>query len=494
MKNTRPKLKAGQCIPDSARLSRRTFLQTGLVATGSLALPNILPSYARAATGPGPVPPSERITIGLIGKGVMGNGHMRHLAYRDEVELVAVCDVDQTRRETGRDEISAINAEKEPRGTYRGCTAYNDYREVLARPDIDAVVIVTPDHWHALMAIDAAKAGKDIYCEKPVSMTIQEGRQIAETVKRYGRVFQTGTQYRSIPDVRRVCQFVRDGRLGRVKSVFTLYRSIRPQISGARFRSVADVVNADLMGSTFVPMDFALPAEPVPAGLDWDLWVGPAPWRDYNRLYHVNPAPGVVPWCFADAFGLTSSTLHFSHSADVLQWALGFEKSGPVEIFHPSNGTYPTLTCRYADGTLLHLLEDWEQAKTIYQAVPPTARLAGAFGAVFVGERGWLTSMSTGGRLEGEPESLFSEMGMARRGTFTNSNNHHANWLECIRTRKPPSTDEEIGHRSASLGHLLNIACWTGQSLRWDPTQESFVGNPEADRLRSRAMRAPWRA
>lgn len=473
-------------------LTRRTFLHHSAVVAGGLAFPTIIPSSARGAAGA--VPPSERITIGLIGKGVMANGHLKFLAHRDDVELVAVCDVDRSRREEGRAEIAEINADKKPVGSYQGCTAYNDYREILARPDIDAVVIVTPDHWHALMAIDAAKAGKDIYCEKPVSMTIQEGRRTAETVHRYGRVFQTGTQYRSIPDVRRACQFVRDGRLGKVKSVYALYKTIRPLISGPRFKSVAAIVNADRCGAAYVPMDFAFPAQPVPEGLDWALWVGPAPWRDYHSIYHTNPKPGVVPWSFSDAFGVTSSTQHFSHSSDVLQWALGFEHTGPVEIFHPSTRHFPTLTCRYADGTLLHLLENWEQIKTVYQAVPADARIAGAFGAVFVGERGWLTSMSTGGRIEGGPDSLFAEMNFTHRRDFSvGSNNHHANWLECIRTRQTPSCDAETGHRSASLAHLVNIACWTGQTLRWDPVREVFPDNPAANRLRARAMRAPWR-
>lgn len=424
----------------------------------------------------------------------MGNGHLQFLAHRDDVEIVAVCDPDRLRRESGRARVTEINATKTAAGTYRACAAYRDYRELLARPDIDAVVIVTPDHWHALMAIEAAKAGKDIYCEKPVSLTIQEGRRMVATVQRYGRVFQTGTQYRSIPDIRRACQFIREGGLGKVKSVFTIYRSIDRQLSEKRFDEVAHVVEAPRFADTPVPMDFALPAEPVPEGLDWDLWVGPAPWREYHPLYHANPTTAGVPWCFDEAFGSTASTQYFSHSADGLQWALGYERSGPVEIIHPNSGQFPTLTCRYDDGTLLHLVEVWDEVKTLYGAVPSHARLAGLFGAVFVGERGWLTTNAAGGRLEGEPESLFQEMAFKhRRPVNIGSNNHHANWLECIRTRQAPSADEEIGHRSASLAHLINIAFSTGQSLRWDPGEETFIGNDAANRLRARAMRAPWR-
>lgn len=473
-------------------ITRRTFLRRGLAAASVLAIPTIIPGSARGANGS--VVPSERITVGLIGKGLMGAGHLNRVAYDKSFQLVAVCDVDKTRRDNGREVVEAVYAANEPGGNYKGCAAYNDYRELLARPDIDAVVIVTPDHWHALLAVEAAKAGKDIYCEKPVSITIQEGRRLVETVRRYGRVFQTGTQYRSIPDIRRVCQFIRDGRLGKVKSVFTLYTPIHGNIAGGRFTPYADVVNADRCGKSYVPMDFALPAEPVPEGLDWDLWVGPAPWRPYNRLYHINPSPGVVPWAFADAFGVTSSTWFLSHSADVIQWALGFENSGPVEIFHPSSGQFPTLTCKYANGTLLHFVDHWGMVKDLYHAVPTTARLAGNFGGVFVGEHGWVTTMSTGGQIEGEPESLFEEMQLKRtREVNIGANDHHANWLACLRSRKSPSADEEIGHRAASLGHLANIACWTGRSLKWDPVKEQFIGSDAANRLRSRAMRSPWR-
>jgi hypothetical protein len=219
---------------------------------------------------------------------------------------------------------------------------------------IDAVVIVTPDHWHTLAAIDAARAGKDVYCEKPVSLTICQGRELAQAVRRCGRIFQTGTQYRSIPAIRKVCQFVREGGIGRVKSVFTNWDS--------------------------VAVDLPLPAEPVPDGLDWDLWVGPAMWHAYNRRYHTNPIPGVVPWSFCDDFGAASVTGFHSHAADVIQYALGMETSGPVEIIHPDAGLFPTLTCRYANGTLLHHVKAWSEVAGLYGAVPATARLGGCSG------------------------------------------------------------------------------------------------------------------
>ncbi len=479
--------------PASAReITRRDFLQRSLAVASVISLPTIIPASARGANGV--APPSERITIGFIGKGLMAGGHVRVLSFRKDVQVLAVCDVDKTRRDEGKEVVEATYAANEPGGNYKGCAAYNDYRELLSRPDIDAVVIATPDHWHTLQSIDTAKAGKDIYCEKPVSVTIGEGRHLVETVRRYGRVFQTGTQYRSIPEIRRVCQFIRDGGLGKVKSVFTLLATINGGVTGERFKACANAVNAEQCGKSYVPLDFALPVEPVPEGLDWDLWVGPAPWRPYNRVYHTNPSPGVVPWAFEEAFGVASTTWFLSHAADVIQWALGFENSGPVEIIHPNSGQFPTLTCKYANGTLLHFVNSWEMVKDVYHAVPTTARLAGNFGGVFVGERGWVTTMSTGGQIEGEPASLFAEMELKRaREVNIGSNSHHGNWLECVRTRQAPSADEEIGHRAASLGHLAFIAYRTGQSLKWDPAREEFIGNDAANRLRARAMRSPWR-
>ena len=477
-----------QTVP---RIPRREFLRRGATAAGLLVLPTFPTSDARAAEGS--IPPGERVNVGLIGIGAMGSGHLRRLAGDPAFQLVAVCDVDSTRRENARDTVEKMYAAATTSGTYRGCAAYNDFREVLAREDIDAVLIATPDHWHSLMAIEAARAGKDIYLEKPISMTIQEGRRVVETVQRYGRVFQTGTQYRSAPTIRQVCQFIRDGGLGKVKTVFTQLFTLGGWLHGERFKPYVGVVNPDRFGGSYVPMDFALPAEDVPEGLDWNLWVGPAPWRPYNRLYHINPSPGVVPWSFDDAFGVTSSTWFLSHAADVIQYALGVERGGPVDIIHPGSGEFPTLTFRYANGTLLHFVADWAQVKSLYNGVPADARLAGMFGGVFVGERGRMTGLSGGGQIEAGPATLLDEMKLASREVNIGANDHHANWLKCIHSRGKPSCDEELGHRTAAIGHLTNIAYWTGQSLKWDPAKEEFNASDAANRLRSRAAREPWR-
>ena len=472
-------------------ITRRDFLGRAAAFSGAVATPWLIPAGARGADGN--AAPSKRITVGLIGHGRMGRGHLHRLAGDRDVHVLAVCDVDGLRRDDAKHRVEQRYAARRSSGTYRGCAAYNNYRELLARSDIDAVVIVTPDHWHSLQAIDAAKAGKDIYCEKPISITVRQGRRLVETVRRYGRIFQTGTQYRSIPTIRQVCEFVRAGGLGKVKQVFTLWTSLGGFFGAPRFEPYRHLMATEKPAESYAPLDIVLPAEPVPQGLDWDLWVGPAPRRPYNRAYHTNPSPGVVPWAFCEDFGAASVTWHHSHSADVIQYALGMEQSGPVEFIHPGRGTYPTLTCRYANGTLLHLVDNWQMVKDVYKAVPATARLAGNFGGVFVGQRGWVTSMSTGGPVQGGPEELFEEMKLRTRQVNIGENNHHANWLECIRTRARPSCDEEIGHRAASLGHLIIIAHRLQRTLKWDPAKEQFLGDEAANRLCCRAMRAPWR-
>lgn len=471
-------------------ISRRGFIKTvGSTATA-------VGTFCIARSGvlglDGITPPSERIGVGLIGCGLMGGGHLRRVAGDTAFQLIAVCDPDKSRRENARETVNAIYSQKTGK-TWSDCASYNDYRELLGRKDIDAVVIVTPDHWHALMSVHAAKFGKDIYCEKPVSVTIQEGRILADTIAAYNRVFQTGTQYRSIPVIRQVCEFVRNGGLGKVLKVFTIMDPLMGFISAGRFSPYSRYIEPQKNGHFYYPLDFLLPEEDVPEGLDWNMWVGPAPWKPYNKLYHINPSPGVVPWSFCDAFGAASNTWHLSHSADVIQYAIGVETSGPVEIIHPADKIFPTMTFKYSNGTLLHFVDHWGMVKTNYKALPENARLAGLFGGVFIGEKGWITSMSVGGPIEGEPKDIFDKIGLKTREVNVGSNNHHANWLECIKNRRRPSSHEEIGHRSASVGHLAMISFKLGRSLKWNPEKETFINDDEANRLLGRPLRQPWR-
>ncbi|MGC8742299.1 MAG: Gfo/Idh/MocA family protein [Verrucomicrobiia bacterium] len=472
-------------------VSRRLFFKRIGYAGAILTAPMII--HSRALAKEGIVSPNERVCVALIGCGLMGKGHLRRLAGDNAFELIAVCDVDKVRRDEALDIVNAIYASKRAKNTNSGCKAYNDYREILIRTDIDAVVIVTPDHWHSLISVEAAKAGKDIYCEKPVSLTVREGRIMADAIKRHSRVFQTGTQYRSTPVIRQVCEFVRSGGLGEQVRAFTLLDKLMGFLAAERFKPYTKYIERETKGLLYYPAEFALPAEEPPEGLDWNLWVGPADWHPYNKLYHINPSPGVVPWSFCEAFGAAANTWYLSHSADVIQYALGVERSGPVEIIHPSDGLFPTLTFRYANGCLLHFVDHWGMVKDLYNAVPKDARLAGNFGGVFVGKNGWITSMSIGGPIEGGPSSIFDKVKLKTREVNVGTNNHHSNWLDCIRTRGSPSADEEIGHRAASVGHLAMISYKLGRSLKWNPVKEEFVGDAEANRLLSKPFREPYR-
>jgi predicted dehydrogenase len=459
-------------------------------AASTVSAPLILPSYV--ALGNEAVSPNERIRIGQIGRGCVGRGHLRRLAWEPSIELVALCEVDRSRLEDGLAEVAAAHAMRADGGSQPGCKGYNDYRELLARDDIDAVVIVTPDHWHTPQSIHAVEAGKDVYCEKPISISVDEGRQLADAVRRHGRVFQNGSQYRTRTEIRRACDFIRKGGLGRIKSVFTTWGPLGVLHSN-RLKPYAAFTNPKVMGSSMTPMDFALPAEPVPDGLDWDLWVGPALWRPYSRAYHANPIPGVVPWSFCEDFGVAASTGYHSHAADVIQYALGVEESNPVEFLHPADSDFPTLTYRYENGVHLHLAKNWKQAQELYDVLPKDVQFDGNFGGIFVGERGWLTTMSSGSGVKGGPDDLMAEYKLPIHDVDMGGKDHHANWLECIRTREKPYSHAEIGHRTAALGHLTIIAYKLGRSLKWDPVREVFPEDDQANRLLRRAKRAPWR-
>ncbi|MHC4745580.1 MAG: Gfo/Idh/MocA family protein, partial [Planctomycetota bacterium] len=278
------------CTTQSRSITRRCFLQRGAAAGGLIAAPWFVPSSAFGAGGNSA--PSNRITAAVIGNGRMGRGHVHRLAGDKDIQLLAVCDVDRVRREEGKERADQVQSSH---AGYKACAAYNDYREVLAREDIDAVVVVTPDHWHTPISLHAVQAGKDVYCEKPISITIGEGRKLVETVERYGRIFQTGTQYRSISTIRQVVNFVREGGLGKVKQAFALWTKLGGFLGAPRFEGSRHAMDAEHFRRSYAPLAFALPEQPVPEGLDWDLWVGPALWHPFNRAYHINPTPGVVP-------------------------------------------------------------------------------------------------------------------------------------------------------------------------------------------------------
>lgn len=453
-----------------SRLSRRQLLRQGLGAVGAaVAAPTVVPAAALGRDGT--TPPSERITMGFIGLGGQGRGHLLGGAWtyitggyvaREDVQVLAVCDVFRSRREEARQRVDEHYAAKRAVGSYRACQAYNDFREVLARDDIDAVLIATPIHWHGVMSVMAARAGKDIYCEKPTAITIQEARAVAEAVRRYGRVYQGGTQQRSEYDgrFRRAAELVRNGRIGKVH---TVYAHCRP--------------------GGFSWLAGRGPEQPVPGDLDWDLWLGPAPRMpfDGNAGGH-RFCTGGINWG--------------QHHYDIIQWALGADGTGPVEIGMEG----PVVRFRYANGVTVYGCGYPGQGVSPGAArwpslggehlVMPEAAIGMNGGARFVGTGGWIAVDRD--HLIAEPAHILQEPLGPKDVCLYYSDSHSGNFLECVRTRRKPIVDAEIARRSATVVLLGGIAEELRRTLKWDAQAERFVGDEEANRLLAAAYRPPW--
>ncbi len=398
----------------SPRITRRRFLAS---AAAGLAAPLVLTPSARTADRQGQGP-NGRINLGFIGIGMMGRGHLNGFLGNSGVQVVAVCDVHRGRLEDAVATVHRRYAQQRKAGTYRGCASYNDFRELLGRRDIDAVVIATPDHWHAIPAILAARARKDIYCEKPLSLTIAESRAMVRAAR---------------------------GRIGRV-------RTIRVGVGGpAR------------------PCD--LPVERTPDGVDWELWNGPSPARGFNHeLCPLGIHRHFPRWRDFKEYAGGGLADMGAHHFDIAQWALDMDNSGPTQIHPPERGN-TGLRFVYANGVeMFH---------------------GGASGCTFEGTEGRI--YVDRGRIESTPASILQQpLGPRDFHLPVVGNNHRQNWLDCVRSRRRPVADVEIGARSAQVCQLANIGYWLRRALRWNPEREEFVQDDEANRLRSRENRAPW--
>jgi len=418
-------------------MTRRTFLRS---AASAVAVPYVISGSALGAGGG--VPASERLVMGAIGCGGQG---MRHVAggiwvqgggylHKPCVQVVAVSDVNRNNLNNAKGAVDKVYGNQD-------CAAYKDFRQLLAREDIDIILCATGDRWHTPVSIAAAKAGKDIYCEKPISLTIHEARTLAREVKRYGRIFQTGTQQRSWYEFRFACELIRNGYIGDVK------------------RGKVNVGGP--------PEECNLPAGgPAPEWLDYDMWLGQAPWRPFH--------PDLLGWMRWKDFAGGEMTNWGAHMFDIAQWALGMDESGPVEIIPPDGKEHPFLTYRYASGPIM-------TREAISQSTP---------GVRFEGTKGMIEV--TRENLIAEPESLRRQKIGPNEIHLYESIEHPDNFLECVRTRKRPACDADVGYRSITVCHLGNIAYWLKRPLRWDPAREQFVNDPEADRMLWREMRAPW--
>jgi len=449
-------------------LSRREFLKGSTATAAIFAFPTIVPSSVFGTEAP-----SERITIGCIGLGSMGTINTRAFLSKSGVQVLALCDVNKGSgryrepgdfygREPAREIVNSYYASRSSSGQYKGCDAYNDFRDLLARDDIDAVVVSTPDHWHVLISIAAVRAGKDVYCEKPLTLTIAEGRALVNEVKRYERVLQTGSQQRSSDGFRFACELVRNGRIGKVHTV-----------------NVEIPANNKTCGPTWTP-------ESVPEGFDYDFWLGPAPWAPYTtQRCHYQ-------FRFNLDYGGGQVTNWGAHHLDIAQWGLGMDNSGPVEIEgsgeFPTTGLFTTATKVYFEATYAN------GVKLICKTGDPVLDSKGVdtFDGIdkFEGTDGWV--LVTRKSFETQPESLMQEIIGPDEIHLYKSKDHKQNFLDCVKSRQSPVTPAEVGHRSATVCHLGNIAMLLSRKLRWDPDKERFIGDDEANRMLSRPMRSPW--
>jgi predicted dehydrogenase len=425
------------------RIPRRRFLAMG---AAGLAAPFVLDPrvHAQDRQGQGP---NGRINIGFIGIGMMGRGHLNSLLRNQGVQVVALCDVHRGRLDDAVERVHRGYARERKSGAYRGVATFNDFRELLGRRDIDAVVISTPDHWHAIPAILAARARKDVYCEKPLSLTIAESRAMVQAAREHNIVFQTGSQQRTEfnGNFRKAVEYVRSGRIGRV-------RTVRVGVGGpAR------------------PCD--LPAEQLPPGIDWELWNGPSPQRAFNAILCPTGIHNHFPaWRNYREYAGGGLADMGAHHFDIAQWALDMDASGPVEIHPPERGD-TGLRFVYANGV------------EMFHGGRSGCTFEGADGTIYVDR----------GALESTPRSILEQpLGERDFRLPEIGRSHMQNWLDCIRTRRRPVADVEIGARSAQVCQLGNIGYWLRRTLRWNPEREEFVNDDEANRLRSRENRAPW--
>ncbi|KAA3658877.1 MAG: gfo/Idh/MocA family oxidoreductase [Calditrichaeota bacterium] len=432
------------------KIDRRTFLKNAAaISMGAAAFPSILPSRIFAKAGL--VAPNDKITIGCIGVGGMGTSNMRSFLELSGARVVAVCDVDRHHAENAQNLVNQRYASKD-------CTIHKDYREVLARKDIDAVMIATPDHWHAIIASAAARTGKDIYCEKPLAYTIREGRAIVDTVQRYGVVWQTGSWQRSQSHFRFACELVRNGRIGEVHTV----------------RVGLPWGNSIRKGST-------QPA-PVPEHFDYDMWLGPAPYVPYN--------PTRCHWNFRWISDYSGGQLTdwAGHHIDIAHWGMNTERSAAAEIegyakYPPAlDGQFDTPTdyyfeAKYAEGFTMIVADQRKQEK--------------GMGVHFIGNEGWI-HVNRGGHLRASNDTIIRTPLSAQDIHLYQSTDHHQNFLDCVRSRKKTITPVEVAHHSVMTGHLGKIAMLLGRKIHFDVQKERFINDEEANRMLWRPMRGAW--
>jgi hypothetical protein len=441
------------------RFSRRQFLRRSSLALATAAAgPLVLPASVLGRGGV--AAPSERINMGFIGLGGQGTGHLLGGAWtyvpggyaaRKDVQVLAVCDVRKERRDHALTRCNEIYAQALGQTGYNGVLAYNDFREVLARPDIEAVLLALPYHWAPVMAAMAMRAGKDVYCEKPIAITVREGLNLIDTANRYGRIYQAGTQQRSeyAGRFRRACDWIRNGRIGQLKEVYA-YRQ-----PGA-----------------FYPASWTSEDEkPVPPGFDWDLWLGPLPWRPYG---------GEAGHCLSGQF---IGDVNWSpHHYDIIQWTINPDPTAPIEVMYEGKGDAPenaVIHYRYSNGVVVH--------STPYPGEP----IGNDGGACFVGTEGRIAVDRA--NLVSYPGKILEEPLRPNDSRVARIDSHSGNFLECVRNRRPAICHPETAVYTINAILIGGISLILKRNLKWDPVKAQFIGDDQANRLLSYTPRPPWR-
>ncbi len=453
---------------------RRTFLKNSLkTAAGAVALsgfPSIVPASVF-----GKYAPSNRINVGAIGTGRISRTHdMPGILQFDKAKIIAVCDLDSKRVKDAKVLVDGHYARKTEK-KYEGTRMYEDYRELLNNKDIDAVVISTPDHWHALPAIHAVRAGKDVYLQKPTSLTISEGRKLSEEVHKTGRILQIGSQQRSSAQFKRACELVRNGRIGKVHTV--------------------------IVGLPIDPMDIRKPAKemPIPENLNYDMWLGSTPEVFYTEeRVHPQADYGRPGWLRCEQFGAGMITGWGVHHFDIVNWGLGTEFTGPVEISATADFPPP--------GVLWDVHGPYQTQFKFENGVKVVASDKHPNGVKFIGSKGWIfvsrgsytatasdpTSNTNSKALDASDKKILASVIGEDEIHLYESSDHHGNWLDCVTSRRQPITPVEVGHRACSMCLLSHAAMKLERTLYWDPIREKFRNDEEANAMLSRPQRWPY--
>lgn len=419
----------------SKKECRRSFIKKSAAAAASLfAGPMVLNA---ASLGRGQPGPNSRINVALIGQGLIMQGHREYYLGRSHTEVLAVCDVHQERLQAALEECREVN---------KDCQGYEHYEEVVARSDIDAVVIATPDHWHAAIAIAAMRTGKDVFVEKPMTLTIEEGKALVAAEKRYGRILQVGSQQRSNSSFRKAAEIVRNGWIGEIKEVYCDLGAFPP------------------------PSDY--PEQPVPEGFNYDKWLGPTPWEPYNEARVKGDYVG--GWRRFWEYGSRKNGDWGAHHYDITQWALGMDHTGPI-YFEPEMGDKPYQHYEYANG--IRVIRDWGDRKG------HMIRFVGEEGEVMVSRNDRIDTNPV--HLAGKPLGRYDQR-------LYKSSDHRANWIEGIYTRKATICPAAVGHRTATICQLAGIAERIKRPIKWDPDIEQIVDDPLAALWQDRPRRAGY--